>query len=167
MESGEAKFHFEEVDLCEIVDYIKGIMIPLAEEYSVQMETSCENITVWGDRDRIIQMLLNLVDNAVKYTSTKDKGEKKVWIRVRKEGKEAVIEVVDTGPGIPQEAKNRIFERFYRVDKARSRKMGGTGLGLSIVKMIVDKHGGKIEVESEVGKGTLMRIRLPVKEVKE
>jgi len=167
LESGEAKFHFEEVDLCEIVDYIKGIMIPLAEEYSVQMETSCENITVWGDRDRIIQMLLNLVDNAVKYTSTKDKGEKKVWIRVRKEGEEAVIEVEDTGPGIPQEAKNRIFERFYRVDKARSRKMGGTGLGLSIVKMIVDKHGGEIEVESEVGKGTLMRIRFPVKEVEE
>ncbi|HIP92222.1 MAG TPA: ATP-binding protein, partial [Thermotoga sp.] len=114
------------------------------------------------------QMLLNLVDNAVKYTSTKEKGEKKVWVRVKRKGNEAIIEVEDTGPGIPQEAKTRIFERFYRVDKARSRKMGGTGLGLSIVKMIVDKHGGKIEVESEVGKGTLMRIRFPLKrEVRE
>jgi two-component system phosphate regulon sensor histidine kinase PhoR len=72
-----------------------------------------------------------------------------------------VLEVEDTGPGIPKEAQSRIFEKFYRVDKARSRKMGGTGLGLTIVKTIVDKHGGKIEVESEINQGTVMRVFLP------
>jgi two-component system phosphate regulon sensor histidine kinase PhoR len=72
-----------------------------------------------------------------------------------------VLEVEDTGPGIPKEAQSRIFEKFYRVDKARSRKMGGTGLGLTIVKTIVDKHGGRIEVESEINQGTVMRVLLP------
>jgi two-component system phosphate regulon sensor histidine kinase PhoR len=72
-----------------------------------------------------------------------------------------VLEVEDTGPGIPKEAQSRIFEKFYRVDKARSRKMGGTGLGLTIVKTIVDKHGGRIEVESEINQGTVMRVFLP------
>lgn len=161
IEESSVEFEMKELDLCEVVDYVYRIVQPIAEENEVELEIDCENVTVKGNKERLIQMLLNLVDNAVKYTSLKEKGEKKVWVRAYDTPDWAVIEVEDTGPGIPKEAQSRIFEKFFRVDKARSRKMGGTGLGLTIVKTIVDRHGGKIEVESEVGQGTLMRVYLP------
>jgi len=161
MEESSVEFEMKELDLCEVVDYVYRIVQPIAEENEVELEIDCEDVTVKGNKERLIQMLLNLVDNAVKYTSLKEKGEKKVWVRAYDTPEWVVIEVEDTGPGIPKEAQSRIFEKFFRVDKARSRKMGGTGLGLTIVKTIVDRHGGKIEVESEVGQGTLMRVLLP------
>lgn len=101
--------------------------------------------------------LLNLVDNAIKYTPR----GKKVWIRAQVKGNELLLEVEDQGPGIPREHLPRIFERFYRVDPSRSRALGGTGLGLAIVKHAVLAHRGTIEVESEVGSGTRMVIRIP------
>jgi len=102
-------------------------------------------------------MLVNLIDNAIKYT---DKGGIEISL---KDGKNYVkIGVKDTGIGIPREDIERIFERFYVVDKSRSRKLGGTGLGLSIVKHIVLLHNGKIEVESTPGKGTKFTILLPI-----
>jgi len=113
--------------------------------------------TVRADAFQIEQLLINLVDNAVKYT---EKGG--VVIGLRTENGTAVLEVRDSGPGISEEHRERIFERFYRVDKSRSRVLGGTGLGLSIVKHIVQLHGGTIEVRGVEGKGTTFVIRLPL-----
>lgn len=161
MEESEVNFEMKDVDLCEVIEYVYKIIQPIAEENEVDLIVECEDVVVKGNKERLIQMLLNLVDNAVKYTSLKEKGEKKVWVRAYDTPDWVVLEVEDTGPGIPKEAQSRIFEKFYRVDKARSRKMGGTGLGLTIVKTIVDKHGGRIEVESEINQGTVMRVLLP------
>lgn len=163
LESGEAHFDFQEIDLCSIAKYVMSIVEPLSNDYGVKVSFDCQDVTVTGDQDRLIQMLLNLVDNAIKYTSLKDTGEKKVKVSISKSKSHAIIEVSDTGPGMPQEALNRIFDRFYRVDKGRSRKMGGSGLGLSIVKTIVDRHDGEISVESELGVGTAFTVKIPLK----
>ncbi|HOJ87485.1 MAG TPA: ATP-binding protein [Pseudothermotoga sp.] len=165
LESGEARFDFQEVDLCATVKYVISIVEPLSNDYGVKVSFDCRDVTITGDQDRLVQMLLNLVDNAIKYTSLKEMGEKRVEISISKVDSYAVIRVTDTGPGMPQEALNRIFDRFYRVDKGRSRKMGGSGLGLSIVKTIVDRHNGEISVESELGVGTTFMVKLPVRRV--
>jgi two-component system phosphate regulon sensor histidine kinase PhoR len=111
-----------------------------------------------GDENGLERLLVNLVDNAVKYN--RPGGE--VTIRLLREDSQALIEVSDTGIGIPQEALARIFERFYRVDKGRAREEGGTGLGLAIVKHVAQAHGGQVEVESRTGRGTTFRVRLPL-----
>ena len=162
LESGEARFEFKETDLCVVVNYVLSIVEPLANEHGVQVEIQCEPVSIWADQDRMVQMILNLVDNAIKYTSLKEIGDKRVKVRVTREGKHAIVAVSDTGPGIPKEALPRLFDRFYRVDKGRSRKMGGSGLGLSIVKSIVERHGGEISVNSEVGVGTTFIVKLPI-----
>ncbi|RKX58412.1 MAG: PAS domain-containing sensor histidine kinase, partial [Thermodesulfobacteriota bacterium] len=105
---------------------------------------------------KLEQMFINLIDNAIKYT---ERGE--VSILLKQTDKEVIIKVKDTGIGIPKEHLDRIFERFYVVDKSRSKKLGGTGLGLSIVKHIVLLHNGKIDVESLLGKGTEFTITFP------
>ncbi|MEJ5229666.1 MAG: ATP-binding protein [Pseudothermotoga sp.] len=165
LESGEARFDFQEVDLCATAKYIITIVEPLSNDYGVKVEYDCENISIIGDQDRLVQMLLNLVDNAIKYTSLKESGEKKVKISMSRSDPHAIIKVIDTGPGMPEDALKRIFDRFYRVDKGRSRKMGGSGLGLSIVKTIVERHNGEISVESELGVGTTFTVKLPIRRV--
>lgn len=105
---------------------------------------------ILADEDLLGQVLINLVDNAIKYTPHGGK----IIIRCRKKDSRIVATITDTGMGIPHESIPRVFERFYRVDKARSRSQGGTGLGLSIVKHIVESHGGEVFVDSEVGKGS-------------
>lgn len=112
---------------------------------------------VYGDQDLLVTALRNLIDNAIRYSHR----DGKVSIRVDSNDDEVTLRVSDTGIGIPSRDISRIFERFYRVDRARSRETGGTGLGLAIVKHVVENHGGKIEVESELGRGTTFRIRLP------
>ncbi len=114
---------------------------------------------IFADKDAIEQVIINVVSNSIKYTP--DGGE--IFIYVGNIAGKAYIKVVDNGIGIPEKDLKRIFERFYRVDKARSREMGGTGLGLSIVKEIVDKNNGTIEMKSEPGKGTEVIITLPTK----
>ncbi len=111
-----------------------------------------------GDQDRIEQVLVNIVSNAIKYTP--EYGDIHVECAARLT--EAIITVTDTGIGIPEADLPRIFERFYRVDKARSRKMGGTGLGLAIAREIVEAHGGRITIKSGKGRGTMVRILLPI-----
>lgn len=115
-----------------------------------------EDTSILGDEFKIEQLLINLIDNAINYT---DKGF--IKISFFKDEKNAIFEIEDSGIGIPKEHLNRIFERFYVVNKSRSRKTGGTGLGLSIVKHIVSLHNGKIDVDSEVGKGTKFKITFP------
>jgi signal transduction histidine kinase len=113
--------------------------------------------TVRGDETQLTSMFTNLVDNAVKYTPPGGRVE----VTGGFEGSEIVIRVSDTGIGIPEEKLPRIFERFYRVDKARSKETGGTGLGLSIVKHIAENHGGRVTVESTLGEGSDFTVYLP------
>jgi signal transduction histidine kinase len=111
-----------------------------------------------GDSQRLSQLLYILLDNAIKYTPSN--GE--VWLLLTREGNELRIRVKDTGIGIKEKDYHRIFERFYRADKSRSRQMGGHGLGLSIAKWIVETHKGTISISSEVGKGTVFTIVIPL-----
>ena len=118
---------------------------------------------VYADKDDIERVILNILTNSIKYTP--EGGEIKIYVGFVYN--DAYIKIFDNGIGIPEEDLSRIFERFYRVDKARTREMGGTGLGLSIAKEILDKNGGSIDIKSTVGKGTEVVIRIPTKEVKE
>ncbi|MFW6121591.1 MAG: sensor histidine kinase, partial [Petrotogales bacterium] len=166
LESGGSGISMENVNLDEVLEYVNEIIEPLAEESGVKLVyDSKDDINLVGDFDRLVQLLLNLTDNAIKYTTTKEHGEKKVWIRTWTDEGNAVIQVEDTGIGIPKEAKERVFNRFFRVDKARSRSMGGTGLGLAIVRFIAEKHNGKVNMESEFGKGTTFTVKIPAKKV--
>ncbi len=133
----------------------------LAEQKQVSLSTEGQPVTVQGDRRMLEEVCYNLLENAVKYN--RPGGWAKV--EVRPEGDSAVLTVSDNGIGIPMEHQQRIFERFYRVDKSRSKQTGGTGLGLSIVKHIVERHGGVISLQSEPGNGTSITIRLPQKPV--
>jgi two-component system phosphate regulon sensor histidine kinase PhoR len=122
----------------------------------LQLEIQDPTIDIRGDIFRLEQVMINLLDNAVKYTETGT-----ITVRCRKENSALILEVADTGLGLSTEQQQRMFDRFYVVDKARSRQTGGTGLGLSIVKHIVLLHQGRIDVESAVGNGTCVRISLP------
>ena len=115
---------------------------------------------VYADKDDIERVLLNIMTNSIKYTQ--DRGEIKIYVGFVYN--DAYVKIFDNGMGIPEEDLNRIFERFYRVDKARTREMGGTGLGLSIAKEILDKNGGSIDIKSKVGEGTEVVIRIPTKQ---
>jgi signal transduction histidine kinase len=123
---------------------------------SVQAEA--QPATVEADPDRLQQVLLILIDNAVKHTPAGGK----VAVHVRRHGQSAQVEVSDTGSGIAPEHLPRIFDRFYRADKARAREQGGTGLGLAIAKMLVDAHGGQLQINSTLGVGTQATVTLPL-----
>lgn len=166
LESNNTILNHEEIELSEVGKYIMKIVLPLAEELGVNVYDDFEEgIYIQGDFDRLVQMILNLVDNSVKYTAVKEHGVKEVWVRIYSVNNSAILEIEDTGIGIPDESKKHLFERFYRVDKARSRKMGGTGLGLAIVHFILEKHHGTIDVDSEYGSGTIFKVKLPLKKV--
>ena len=125
----------------------------------VRVELDCdEAVALAADRFFLEQAFVNLLDNAIKYS---EKGAS-VRIQARRSGNDIVVSFKDNGVGISEEHLPRLFERFYRVDKARSRKMGGTGLGLAIVKHIVLSHGGHITVDSVPGKGSTFEVHLPV-----
>jgi two-component system OmpR family sensor kinase len=126
--------------------------------------TAVEPVVIQGDRDRLKQLVLILVDNAV--THTPPGATVRMGLTAAGDGG-AVIEVADNGPGIPAEDLERVFDRFYRVDKARSRGSGGTGLGLSIARWIVSAHGGEIRLDSAPGAGTRFTITLPVNGVEQ
>jgi len=132
-----------------------------AESKGVKLEVEVLPSTlpqISGNHERLERVFTNLIENAIKYT---DKGGH-VRARARLAGRALEVEIEDNGIGIPSAHLPRVFERFYRVDRSRSREMGGTGLGLAIVKHIVRAHGGNVEVESEEGRGALFRVRLPV-----
>jgi two-component system phosphate regulon sensor histidine kinase PhoR len=123
----------------------------------LQLDTPPEPVPVLGDRAELVTALGNLIDNAVAYGP--DGGE--VRVRVLRPDEEAQVEVQDDGPGIPPHEQQRIWERFYRVDKSRSRDLGGTGLGLSIVRNVAAAHGGRVSLDSELGRGSTFRLHLP------
>lgn len=142
-----------------LVERVVAAMKPLADKKNIKLFINqWEKIQIQLDPGKVYQALMNIVHNAIKYT---DEGGR-VHINIYREAKYVVIRVIDNGIGIPEESLPHIFERFYRVDSARSRKTGGTGLGLSISQQIIGLHQGIIEVESKVNEGTIFYIKLPM-----
>jgi len=157
LESHVPHISFEKVDLLGIASDVMKLVERLAKDKNIDLKMDVEtDLLVNGDPFLLEQMFLNLLDNAVKYT---EHGE--VVFQANKDRERALIRVKDTGIGIPSQHLSKIFERFYRVDKTRSRDLGGTGLGLSIVKHIVQLHGGEIRVQSQPGRGTTFTVYLP------
>jgi two-component system phosphate regulon sensor histidine kinase PhoR len=148
----------EEVDLKEVAEDVAALMSEEANKRGIRMSLKGENVKISAVRDGIKQLVLNLVDNAIKYN--RENGSVEITTGIK--GGKACIAVEDTGIGIPKEHQQRIFERFYRVDKARSKKTGGTGLGLSIVKHITELYKGAIKLESEIDEGTKFTILFPI-----
>lgn len=160
LDSGENILNLEEVNLSELVRFVCEKLKIHAKKKNQTLSCSIlQDVVAMVDRDKIEQVLINLISNAITYVQ--EGGE--INVVLQKEEDKIKIIVKDNGPGIPEEDLPRIFERFYRVDKARSRELGGSGLGLSIADEIVKAHGGKILVESKVGSGTTFTVVLPAK----
>ncbi len=161
LESRSAGLQFSDVQLAELFEsVIRDWEKKLAEKrLKVVVDLSPDARTIRADETRLHEVLYNLLDNALKYS--RENGE--IRLRAAQRGPEIVLSVTDNGIGISKDDLPRVFERFYRADKARSRELGGTGLGLAIVKHIAQLHGGRVEAESEPGKGTTIRVVLPVR----
>jgi len=155
----QANFEYAPVQLGTIVQEVISDARILAEMKSQEIRIiEISAISLQGDRSRLYQMLFNIVENAITYTQERGK----IWVALRRRGDDAVIEIKDDGPGIPEQDLPRIFERFYRVEKDRARKTGGSGLGLAISLLIAKSHGGTIDAASTLGTGTTFMIRLPL-----
>ncbi len=169
IESGRVSFKEEPLDVRSVIERTLSMIKPLADKKGHRLVSFVDDKLppVAGDEDRLVQVLTNLLDNAVKYTpagGTITVGAKllpEVGI-AESTGRTIELSVADTGIGIPEQDRPRVFERFYRVDKARSRELGGTGLGLAIVKHIVEGHGGQVWVEANRPQGSRFVVRLPV-----
>jgi two-component system phosphate regulon sensor histidine kinase PhoR len=149
----------EPVDLVGLAKEMVALLADRAEERRIRLSTELQpNVAVRGDRDQLGLLLSNLIDNALRYTPAKGT----VCVRLDATESRAVLQVADTGEGIPAAELPRIFERFYRVDKARARQTGGTGLGLAIVRHVAEAHGGTVRVDSELSRGSTFTVTLPV-----
>jgi len=156
LDAGDAKRELVYIDLMELVANTTEQMRLVAEDAGISLVyADLQSVPVMGDRGRLQQVIVNLLDNAIKYTPRGGT----VRINTLRSGREGVLDIRDTGIGIPSEAIGHVFERFYRVDDARSRDSGGVGLGLAIVKAICNAHGASIEVTSTVGVGSRFSIR--------
>jgi heavy metal sensor kinase len=162
LDAGEAQKECVPFDIAALATTTADQMCLLAEDKEISIATDChKEVVVEGDRARMKQVIVNLLDNAIKYTPNGGH----IGISVKTSDGRAVLEVEDNGIGIPAEARPHIFERFFRVDKARSREMGGAGLGLSIVKSICAAHGGRVDFSSSEGHGSRFRVELPLAQV--
>ena len=161
-DSNKKKTQKEAFDLGELVKKCQEkLAIEIKKKnHPVNCFVTADVPLVYADKDDIERVVLNIMTNSIKYTQ--DGGEIKIYVGFVYN--DAYIKIFDNGIGIPEEDLSRIFERFYRVDKARTREMGGTGLGLSIAKEILDKNGGSIDIKSKVGEGTEVVIRIPTKQ---
>ena len=158
LESGRITLDLQPVPLRPLAEKVLTDLKTRTDAKGVKFVNTLPELTATADADRLEQVFANLVDNAIKY----GRAQGTVTVSGQKTGGDQIeIFVQDDGPGIPPESLDRVFERFYRVDKARSREQGGTGLGLSIVKHIVQSHGGKVWVKSELGKGAAFFFTLP------
>jgi two-component system phosphate regulon sensor histidine kinase PhoR len=160
LDEGGGADAFEDVGLRAAADEAAEALSLNAQENGIDVRVSGDDLHMHADRSMIYELFYNLIDNAIKYNMPGGKVD--VDIRRKDDGIE--ITVADTGIGIPKEAQSRVFERFYRVDKSRSKKKGGTGLGLAIVKHIVRLHDGRVSLESGEGAGTTVRVDFPVNE---
>jgi signal transduction histidine kinase len=158
-DAGFEPLNFQEVNIAEILTELSQDIEALAQEKGLQLRFGpMEGVTVRGDRVRLRQLFLNILDNALRYTPAGGT----ISGSVDRRDDQAVVSIGDTGIGIPQEHLPFVFDRFYRVDRVRTGGEGGTGLGLSIATSIAKMHGGTIEVDSQVGAGTTFRILLPL-----
>ncbi|HLZ35142.1 MAG TPA: ATP-binding protein [Nitrospira sp.] len=169
IESGQVQFKREPLHIGSVVERTLAMIKPLADkkQHQLNAQVAADLPLITGDQERLVQVLANLVDNAIKYTP--EGGQITVAVRRIPAAKHGAgphfdgieLSVADTGIGIPEQDRPRVFERFYRVDKARSRELGGTGLGLAIVKHIVEGHGGQVWVEANRPTGSRFVVRLP------
>jgi signal transduction histidine kinase len=175
-DTGEIRLNKEDINLTIILNEVVAQMDILAKSKGLRLSTSNHHhpIYIFGDALRLRELFINLIENSIKYTEeggsihiVLEKGyfppvEGHSELVDRKEGEFVKIVVSDTGIGIAKEDQEKIFNRFFRVDKARSREQGGSGLGLNICKWIVEAHQGEIKVESELGKGSSFIVKLPL-----
>lgn len=157
LDSGEMEAPFEDLNLYELAGTCVEMLRMSAEKHKVNITLGGYECHIHGNKQMIEELLYNLCDNAIRYNNEGGQVEVQVYKETSAD-RRTVLAVKDTGIGIPKEHQDRIFERFYRVDKSRSKSTGGTGLGLAIVKHIVAKHGAKMELQSEVGKGTEIKV---------
>lgn len=158
LETKEAEVVLSEVRVCPLLKEVCNSLKPLAKENQVSLSMNCRPITMHANVQQLHALFSNLISNAIKY----NRPNGKVNVTVSLEAKDVIIIIEDTGVGIPDDAKQRVFERFYRVDKGRSKRVGGTGLGLSIVKHIVGYYNGSIELESKLNEGSKFTVRIPI-----
>ena len=159
MDSQNVKLTRENLSIAQLIKENAHRLTPIANQKGqkivLQLQDSCD---IYADKSKLNQVIYNLMENAVKYTQASGV----IRVTLQRQGRNAIFRVSDNGPGIPKENLPHIFDRFYRVDKARSREKGGTGLGLSIVHQLVLLHGGSINVESEEGRGATFIVELPL-----
>jgi heavy metal sensor kinase len=161
IDAGKDQVNFERINLKDFLTELSSDIEVLAREKGIEFKLApLEDLPIEGDRAKLEQLFLNLLENAIRYTPAGGG----ISASIVRKGKTAVVAIKDTGIGISEEHLPHLFERFYRVDKARSRAEGGAGLGLAICKHIVQVHGGKIEVESQAGKGSTFSVSLPLAE---
>lgn len=158
LDSGAQDMTKEEVDLFMIAKNAADSLSVIAENAEVELVLTGESACIYGIPTLLYEIIYNLCENGIKY----NRPGGKVVLNITQTKKEIVLSVADTGSGIPKIHLNRIFERFYRVDKSRSKEVGGTGLGLSIVKHAAELHDAKIDIDSKVGKGTTVTVTFPV-----
>ena len=156
IQSGRVEFRSDDMDVRQLAIEVAERMQTTTARHAIAVET-VPPVRIAGDRDHLEQVLNNLIANAVKYSP--DGGN--ITVRVGQDGDEAMISVQDAGIGIPAEELDAVFGLFYRSPDRRARDVGGMGLGLYISKEIVDRHGGRIWAESELGRGTTFQVRLP------
>ncbi len=154
LDSGEQSFSFEEVDLYEVADNCISMLQMNAEKHNIILRLHGQHTNVKGNKQMLEELLYNLCDNAIRYNEPSGK----VDVYVKEDEEHIILMVSDTGIGISRDNQERIFERFYRVDKSRSKKTGGTGLGLAIVKHIVDQMHAELQLDSELGQGTTITV---------
>jgi len=162
-DAGHIQLLREDISLVRMAKEASSVVEVLAEEKRQQIDIEGDaNLVVSVDRLILRQALVNLLDNAIKYSPAGSQ----ILVRVQSGGdKQAYLEVIDQGPGIPREHQPHVFDRFFRVDKARTREWGGAGLGLSITRWAVEAHGGDITLKSEEGQGSTFRVSLPLAKV--
>lgn len=158
LESGEPHIEAAEFNLAEVIKEAVQSVSPVKENTTIEIFTDLDDIQYRADRRQIYEVCINLIENAVKY----NKPHGQVHISLKTKEKDVILRIEDTGIGIPPEYQARVFERFFRVDYGRDKKVGGTGLGLSIVKHIVSIYGGRISLQSQINSGTTIEIFLPL-----
>ncbi len=153
LDGGGADVDAEPVNMAQLADECRDVLLNSAKSHGVSLDIDAEQFIFSGSRSLLTELVYNLMDNAIRYN--REGGS--VLVTVRR----GSVSVADTGIGIPEEHRERVFERFYRVDKSRSKQTGGTGLGLAIVKSIAERYGAEVALESEVGKGTTITVSFP------